>query len=77
MKAHELKIKPIYFRDVISGVKKFECRMNDRDYQVGDLVDLKEFEGGKYTGRVYSVEITYILHGAQYGLGHGACIFNW
>lgn len=33
---HELKIAPEYFKDVRTGLKKFEIRKNDRDFKVGD-----------------------------------------
>ncbi len=38
MKLHELKIKHKYLVDIARGVKTFELRKNDRDYQVGDLI---------------------------------------
>ncbi|QHJ76634.1 MAG: hypothetical protein [Bacteriophage sp.] len=48
MKIHELKLDKFYFDDVKSGLKTFEIRKNDRDYQVGDLLSLSRFEDGKY-----------------------------
>ena len=51
MKIHELKLDTFYFDDVKSGVKTFEIRKNDRDYQVGDLLSLSRFEDGKYLKR--------------------------
>ncbi|NLT85663.1 MAG: DUF3850 domain-containing protein [Leuconostoc sp.] len=48
MKIHELKLDTFYFDDVKSGVKTFEIRKNDRDYQIGDLLSLSRFEDGKY-----------------------------
>lgn len=66
VKIHVLKIMPIYFQDVIEGRKKFEVRRNDRDFKVGDIVILKEFEYGKYTGRTHTTRITYILDDAEY-----------
>ena len=38
MKLHELKIKNEYLVDITVGLKTFELRKNDRDYQVGDLI---------------------------------------
>lgn len=38
MKLHELKIKHEYLEAVSLGIKTFELRKNDRDYQVGDLI---------------------------------------
>ena len=60
MKSHDLKIKPCFFLDVISGKKTFEIRYNDRGYEVGDNLILREFDEG-YTGFVAAVEVTSIL----------------
>lgn len=50
---HELKIHPSFFMDVMLGIKKFEIRLNDRNFQERDYVVLKEWnpETQKYTGR--------------------------
>lgn len=40
---HELKIWPQYFGRVLDGSKTFEVRKNDRGYQPGDIVTLKEW----------------------------------
>lgn len=58
---HELKIAPKYFTKVLSKEKTFEFRYNDRNYQVGDILKLKEYDNGQYTGRETYVKITYIL----------------
>lgn len=78
VKKHIIKILPEYFADVRAGRKKFEIRKNDRSYQVGDIVQLAEFEGQKFTGNVIEVQISYILRDCpQYGLDEGYCIFCW
>lgn len=79
MKTHELKIKPKYFDDVISGKKNFEIRKDDRDYEVGDLITLKEYENGHYTGiEAINIPIRYILRNAsEYGLKEGYCILGF
>ena len=41
---HELKIHPKYYRAVLLGLKKVEIRLNDRNYQEGDLLILNEFD---------------------------------
>jgi ASC-1-like (ASCH) protein len=61
---HELKILPEYFDAVVNGRKRFEIRKNDRDYQVGDLLILNEWDNG-FTGDLYKVKITYITDYAQ------------
>ncbi|MER1815850.1 DUF3850 domain-containing protein, partial [Proteus mirabilis] len=40
---HELKINPQYFNQVRIGAKKAEFRRADRDFQVGDILVLREF----------------------------------
>ena len=58
---HELKIAPEYFKKVLSKEKSFELRYNDRNYKVGDILKLKEYDNGQYTDRETSVKIIYIL----------------
>ena len=41
---HELKIWSEYYKDIISKIKRFEIRKNDRNFQVGDQLILREFE---------------------------------
>lgn len=78
MNRHEIKILPQYFTDVSKGVKQFELRKDDRGYQVGDLVTLKEWNGKEYTGNKINVGIKYILRECpEYGLMEGYCIFGW
>lgn len=59
---HELKLDKEFFYFVLSGIKTFEIRFNDRNYQVGDVLILKEWDKvtKSYTGRVIEKEITYI-----------------
>jgi hypothetical protein len=48
---HSLKCWPEYFQAIKSGKKTFEIRYNDRNYQVGDFLELHEFdpEENRYT----------------------------
>ena len=41
---HELKIWPQYYARVKDGSKTFEIRKNDRGFQSGDTVELREFD---------------------------------
>lgn len=43
MSKHELKTWPEFFEPVAHGDKTFELRFNDRDYQPGDVLHLREF----------------------------------
>jgi Domain of unknown function (DUF3850) len=56
-------IRPEYFVAVLSGRKKFEVRINDRDFKEGDKIYLKEYshEQDKYSGRQIEAKIGYIL----------------
>ncbi|MBC9787196.1 ASCH/PUA domain-containing protein [Carnobacterium maltaromaticum] len=63
MKAkHELKIEHKYFQAVKDGRKKFEIRKNDRGFQEGDLLILREYDPitQEYLGRIMKVEISYM-----------------
>ena len=65
---HELKIDVKYFEDVWKMIKPFEVRYNDRGYQVGDTLLLREYdvENNSYTGRCCTMRITYILDDRRY-----------
>ena len=60
MKDHELKSWPTYFSATIAGYKKFEFRLDDRGFQVGDTLWLREWEPStkSYTGRNIRVLVT-------------------
>ena len=67
---HELKILPPYFEAVIDGRKTFEIRRDDRGFQAGDTVLLREYdppplgvlktESQRYTGRCHLARIGYV-----------------
>lgn len=80
MKIHELKILPQYFEAVKSGEKTFELRKDDRDFQVGDVLMLKEFslkekyetiEGAEtyFSGRKILRKISYIFKDESQEMG--------
>lgn len=60
-KTHELKIYPKYFEEILDGKKTFEIRKDDRDFQVGDSIVLKEWDNIKYSGREIQAIIKYML----------------
>ena len=70
---HKLRLAKMFFEDVRLGRKSFELRKNDRDYQIGDILELREMDNGEPTGRVIEKEITYILEGFA-GLKEDYCI---
>ena len=57
---HVLKIEEDYMRDVVRCDKKAEFRINDRDYQVGDLIHfVKPMELSSAHTSICSVLLTY------------------
>lgn len=72
MATHKLKLNSDYYDDSATGIKTFEIRKNDRNYQVGDVLELREWvwsaleEKGTYTGEVHWKIITYILDDTEY-----------
>ena len=79
---HELKILPKYYAAVWLGDKRFELRKNDRNYQEGDILLLREWDGKGYTGRYFSKFVDYVLESteendlSEYGLKKGFCILG-
>ena len=63
---HYIKILPEYYNAIDSGEKSFEVRYNDRNYQVYDILHLREWYNGNYTGREMVVEVTYLLDAPDY-----------
>lgn len=61
---HVLKCWTPYFDAMLAGKKRFEKRIWDRDYQVGDSILQREWNPDTlYTGRSFVVDIKYILEG--------------
>jgi site-specific DNA-cytosine methylase len=47
-RTHELKTWPSYFEAILRGEKRHECRLNDRDFAVGDVLVLREWDPSRY-----------------------------
>lgn len=41
---HELKVWPQFFRPLVTGERTFELRLDDRGYQAGDVLVLREWD---------------------------------
>jgi hypothetical protein len=66
-KIHVLKIYPEFFEPFERGIKNFEIRKNDRNFNQGDLALLEEFDPRQKlkTGRIALIMITYLTDFAQ------------
>lgn len=76
-RVHYIKCEKELFSDVVGGYKSFEIQKNDRDYQPGDDIVLREYdkELAELTGRETRVSIIYFL--ADYpGIEPGYCILG-
>jgi hypothetical protein len=80
--AHELKIWPMYYREVVDGQKRFEIRRADRTFLAGQMVRLREYipetaeSGGGYTGGQATILITYVVTKFA-GIADGYCVFGF
>lgn len=83
---HELKTDPAPFDAVVRGVKTYEIRLNDRGFEVGDTLHLRETASTgdemanhgrplRYTGRHALREVSHVRTG--YGLADGWCILSF
>lgn len=77
MTLHVLKTWHIPFNEIVNGSKRFEIRCNDRNFSVGDTLQLREWhhENG-YTGRAIECAVTYIACGPDWGLPTGLVVMS-
>ncbi len=68
VRTHELKIWPQFYNDVVGGYKTYEVRVNDRAFQVGDEIRLREWDPliKMYTGRTCNVRIRHLTDSATW-----------
>lgn len=84
MKVHYKKTWPEYFELLSKGIKKFEVRKNDCNYQVGDTFVATYFDPNSdhpysYNGKGrndVAYTITYILNGGIFGVENGFCVLQ-
>ena len=86
-RVHELKCWPSFFAAILDGSKTFEVRKNDRDFAVGDVLKLREWEPyafgewgtvrtGNYTKRECVRRVTYVLRGGEFGIEAGTVVLG-
>ena len=69
---HELKTWPGPFRDVKAGRKTFEYRRNDRDFNEGDDLLLREWAPDSgYSGQEILVSVGHLVRGPDFGIADG------
>jgi hypothetical protein len=76
MSQHTLKTWPAYFDAILDGRKTYEIRVNDRDYKVGDILLLQEWNpiASRHTEREIRVLVTYMTEGGDWGIPEGHCV---
>lgn len=74
---HKLKCHPLPFQAIWDGRKRFEYRLNDRNYLVGDRLVLMEFDPatGRYSGREIYATICYGM-ASCFGLPEGYVVLS-
>ncbi len=81
-KEHELKTWPEWYEPMLTDLKQYEIRKHDRDYAVGDILYLREYDPprtgfpGFYTGRSVRRRITHVLAGGKFGVQKGFSILS-
>lgn len=60
---HQLKTWPMHFDNVIDGTKTFELRKDDRGFNKGDILILREWARGAYSGRWCVATVKHIVRG--------------
>lgn len=73
MSVHNVKSWTYLFDALLNGNKHHDIRVMDRDYKVGDLMLMQEYDWGakQYTGRETVRQISYITSAK-----HEACAFS-
>lgn len=77
MRIHELKTVHPFFEEVASGAKTFEIRVNDRDFQAGDTLLLRQWddETQQFGQKILVRTVTYILQDERF-LPPGYCCMS-
>lgn len=76
MLIHKIKTHIRHFRDILHGAKTFEIRKNDRDYKVGDMLLLQEWDNG-YTNTELLAKVTHVLYDYELvAIKSGYCVMS-
>jgi hypothetical protein len=76
-KIHHVKTWVPEFQAAWDGLKLFDIRVNDRNYQVGDtLVQQEWIPDSEYTGREIRAAVVYMVNGGEWGLPVELCVMG-
>ena len=72
MKVHELKCEEPHWSAIRVGRKRFELRLDDRNYKVGDILELTSWTplgcvATETQGQKIRVEVLHMIHGDRFG----------
>ena len=75
---HDLKCWPEPFEAICQEMKRHEYRKDDRAYQMGDELLLREWdpESGQYLGDEALCRVTYIGRGPAFGIPEGHAVMS-
>lgn len=81
LRRHILKTWPAPFAALLSGAKTHEVRVDDRKYEVGDILDLMEYDprsgnNSGFTGNSVSAVVSYKTAGGEFGLPETLCVLS-
>ncbi len=80
-RVHKLKTWPEFYEKVRTNEKRHEMRKDDRDFRVGDLLELVEWDptplapNDQLTGRSLMRRITYLMRDFA-GITPGYCLMS-
>lgn len=90
-RTHDLKTWPEPFQAILDGRKRYEIRVDDRGFAVGDELLLLEYRPaetrenglgvcfyskGGYTDRRVRARVTYMTPGGAWGLPRDLCVLS-
>ena len=75
---HELKCWPESFVAIVTGIKTAEWRKDDRFYQPGDWLTLKEYHPTRagYTGNAVTARVYHVQRGPEFGIPAGYAMLS-
>ena len=75
---HELRTWPNAYALMVTGAKTLEYRRDDRGFQAGDLLRLREYDPDTdtYSGREMTVKVTDVQRGPDWGIPVGYAVMS-